>query len=316
MIYRYMRQQKIFSAFLQKYNDVERSVCIHRLNRNYLASSFFFIIFLVCIIIALAGPLWGYKNVAEHRRGLDLVLAMDVSRSMNAEDALPSRLIRASLLAQELVKENPGTRFAVAVGKGSAVLSIPLTDDSEAILACLQGLSSSIITSQGTNIENLILASLSAFQNNLPSQRRIILFSDGEVHAGNMNAVLRNIEDADASIISVGLGLVDGSPIPIMLHNSEREVLRNPDNSMVMTSLHAESLKEIAERSGGLYIDGNQSDTLARLKDQIQPLSRESFSSGFKREARSWWYVFIFLAILFYGISKWMELSSFWRKKK
>ncbi|MDR2900029.1 MAG: VWA domain-containing protein [Treponema sp.] len=310
MIYRYVKQQKVFIVFLQKYDEAEQTKMIRRLNGRYVFMSFFFVLFLVCIIIALTGPLWGYRNVTEHRRGIDVVFAMDVSRSMNAQDALPSRLIRASLLAQELVKEMPGTRFAVAIAKGSGVLAVPLTDDPEAILACLNGLSSSAITSQGTNLESLILASISAFQNSSPTQRRIIVFSDGEAHAGNLNAILKNVQDTDAGIISVGLGLEEGSPIPI-----ERDVLRNPDGSIVMSSLHPESLKEAAERSGGIYIDGNQQDALARLKDYIQALSSELVSQGFRREQRSWWHLFVIFALLAYGISKWIELYQ-GRKKR
>lgn len=314
IIYRYIKQQNMFSAFLQKYDERKRSSRIRSLNRRYLISSFFFFIFLVCIMLALAGPRFGYKQVIEYRRGLDVVFAMDVSRSMNAQDTFPSRLIRASLLAQELVKENPGTRFAVALAKGSGVLAIPLTDDAEAVLVCLQGLSSSVITSQGTNIENLIFASLSAFQQGFPTQRRIILFSDGEALAGNMNAFLQNAEDADAGIISVGLGLTDGSPIPLISNHSEQDVLRNPDFSIVLSSLHEEVLKEAAERSGGIYIDGNQQNAFARLKEHIQSLSSESVLQRSRLEKKSWWTFFLILAVIAYGISKLFELD--WRKKR
>jgi Ca-activated chloride channel family protein len=313
IIFRYIKQQKVFLIFLQKYHEAERSSWIRSVNIRYILASIFFMIFLVCIIVALVGPRFGYRNVTEHRRGLDVVFAMDVSRSMNAQDVLPSRLIRAALLAEELVKENPGMRFAVAIGKGSGVLALPLTDDAEALLSCLQGLSSSAMTSQGTNIENLLLASLSAFQNSFPTQRRIIIFSDGEAHAGNINTVLQNVQDADVSIISVGLGRTDGSPIPIILNNVESDILRNPDGSAVMTSLHAESLKDAAERTGGVYIDGNQQDALARLKEQMTLLSADSVSPGFRREAKTWWHLFVILAILAYGISKWIEFG--WRKK-
>jgi Ca-activated chloride channel family protein len=314
MMYRYVKQQKVFFVFLQKFYEDERSSLIRRLNRRYMFSSIFFIIFLVCIILSLAGPRFGYRNVTEYRRGLDLVFAMDVSRSMNAQDALPSRLIRASLLAQELVKENPGTRFAVAAAKGSGILAVPLTDDSEAVLSCLQALSSSVMTSQGTNIENLILASLSAFQNSFPTQRKIILFSDGEVHAGNLNAVFQQVQDADVSIISVGLGLTSGSPIPVISNHSNNEVLRNPLGEVVISSLHPETLMDAAERSGGMYIDGNQADAFARLKAYVQSLSSESVSQGFRREAALWWHLFVILALLSYGISKCFELSL--RRKK
>jgi Ca-activated chloride channel family protein len=227
---------------------------------------------------------------------------------MNAQDAIPSRLIRASLLAQELVKEAPGTRFAVAIAKGSGVLAIPLTDDSEAVLACLNGLSSSSMTSQGTNLENLLVSALSAFQQSFPTQRRIIVFSDGETQAENMNAVLQNVQDEDVSIISVALGLESGSPVPI-----GNDVLKNPDGTTVMTALQPESLMNAAEITGGIYIDGNQTDALARLKHHIASLSSEEVSSGFRREQRSWWHVFVIIALFAYGLSKFLETG--WRKK-
>jgi Ca-activated chloride channel family protein len=312
MMRRYVKQKKVFSLFLQKYNEEEQSVWMRRLHNRYLTSSFFFIIFLLCIIFALSSPKWGYRNVIEQRRGVDVVFAMDVSRSMNAQDAVPSRLIRASLLAQELVKENPGMRFAVAIAKGSGILAIPLTDDREAVLACLNGLSSSSMTSQGTNLESLLLSSLSAFQQSFPTQRRIMLFSDGEAQSGNINSLLQNVQDADAAVISVGMGLEEGSPVPVIFNHLENDVLKNPDGTTVMTSLHPESLKNAAERTGGVYIDGNQADAFARLKNQIESLSSENVSSGFRREQRTWRHLFVIIAIIAYGISKWFETS--WRR--
>jgi Ca-activated chloride channel family protein len=308
MIYRYVKQQKLMLLFSQKYSEIEQSFLIRRLNRRYIITSFCFIIFMLLIIFALSAPRWGYKNVTERRRGLDVVFAMDVSRSMNAQDALPSRLVRASLLAQELVKDMPGTRFAVAIAKGSGVLSVPLTDDSEAVITCLNSLSSSVMTSQGTNLESLIRASLSAFQSSSSTQRRIILFSDGETHAGNMNSILQNVQDADVGIISVALGLEKGSPIPV-----ENNVLKKPDGSTVISFLYPELLMNVAERTNGIYIDGNHQDALARLKYQVQLLSSESISSSFRREPRTWWHIFVLLALFAYGLSKWFEMS--WRQK-
>ncbi len=307
MLYQYVRQQKIFLVFLQKYNEEKQISRIRWLNGRYIVMSFFFMVFLVCIIIALAGPRWGYRMVTEHRRGLDVVFAMDVSRSMDVKDVVPSRLIRASLLAQELVKASPGTRFAVTIGKGSGILAVPLTDDPEAILGCLNGLSSSVITSQGTNLENLILAAVSGFQDSSPARRRIILFSDGEALSGNLNSVLQKVKDADIGIITVALGLQDGGPVP-----AGQDTLRGPDGSAVISYLQPESLVHAAERTGGLYIDGSQKDALARLNSQVQSLSSESSSSGSRREQKSQWYLFVIFALMAYGISRWVESGWGW----
>ncbi len=112
------------------------------------------------------------------------------------------------------------------------------------------------------------------------------------------------VSDADAVIISVALGLINGSPIPV-----ENSVLRNNDGSIVMTSMNPESLRTAAERSGGISIDGNQHDALARLKNQIVPLSQEHLSRGFRREPKTWHHLFIILALIAYGFSKLFELD-------
>jgi Ca-activated chloride channel family protein len=308
MIIHYRKKQKVFRIFFQKYDEAEQSTLIYFLNGRYITSSFFFIIFLACVIISLAGPRFGWENVAEQRRGLDVVFAFDVSRSMNAQDVSPSRLIRASLLAQELVRQTPGMRFAAALGKGSGVLAIPLTDDSEALLTYLNSVSNSALTSQGTNLENLIRAAMSGFQDSVPTQRRIILFSDGEALDGNINSILQDVQNEDIGIISVALGYEEGSPIPV-----EGGVLKNPDGSTVMSYLHSEVLMQAAERSGGVFIDGNQTDAFARLKNLIQSLSSEDVSSGFRREQKSWWHLFLIAALISYGISRLIE--SGWRRK-
>ncbi len=309
MIYHYGKQRKVFFAFFQKYDETEKASLMRRLKGHHIIASFFFMLFLVCIIVALAGPRWGYRNVIDNRRGLDLVFAIDVSRSMNVQDAVPSRLARAVLLAQELVRETPGIRFAAAVGKGSGVLALPLTDDSEAVLAFLNGLSSSVITSRGTNLENLIAAAVSGFVDSFPTHRIIIVFSDGEAHSGNIDPLLETLKDADIELISVALGLEEGGPIP-----AGNDVLRNPDGSIVISSLHPALLMNLAEHSGGMYIDGSKTDALARLKNHLESLLTESVSSGFRREHKSWWHLFVVLALASYAFSRWLELG--WRKKQ
>ncbi|MDR1256700.1 MAG: VWA domain-containing protein, partial [Spirochaetaceae bacterium] len=177
------------------------------LRLRYAASSLFFVIFFACMVFALAGPHSGIRFVREMRRGADVVLAFDLSRSMNVRDASPlpasdgaarglssSRLERSVHTAKDLVQNllsgsaAKDIRFGAALGKGEAVLAVPLTGDTEALFALLDNLSTLAITSRGTNLEKLVDTAASAFQDNFPSARYIALFSDGEALSGSIQA--------------------------------------------------------------------------------------------------------------------------------
>jgi Ca-activated chloride channel family protein len=290
---------------------------------RYILSSFFFLLFFVFLVVSLAGPRWGTQLVPEFRRGVDVVLAIDLSRSMDVRDGgegSPSRLERSAAIARELVTFSGGARFAVAIGKGAGVLTVPLTDDAEAVMVFLEGLSTSLITGRGTNLESLIMAASGAFQSSFPTRRHIILFSDGEDHQGSFSQGIEKALAGDISITAVGLGSEAGGAVPgpsslLPAGGRAAEGLAVPSGAdtgsveTVMSFLRRDTLRNAAERTGGIYLDGTHEYAAALLSDHIAAVSpgiggSGSGPAGFRQERISRSYIFIIAALIFLGLSK------------
>jgi Ca-activated chloride channel family protein len=279
---------------------------------RYFLSSAFFLTFLGCVILALAGPRWGTRLSPEFRRGLDVILAVDLSRSMDVRDMpdhpeTPSRLERGILLARTLAANAGGNRFGVVIGKGMGVLAVPLTEDTEVVLSFLEGLSTGVLTGTGTNLESLIDAASGAFIDAFPTRRRIVLFSDGEALRGSFSAAIDRAAERDITLTVVGLGSETGGPVP-----GDPGAERRDESLGIISFLRAETLRNAASRTGGIYIDGGEESAAARLLGDLLSASADSFTGGFKREVKRQWHLFILAALTALGLSKLSARS--WRR--
>jgi Ca-activated chloride channel family protein len=294
---------------------------VSRIRFRYIVSAVSFRLFLACMIIALAQPRGGSRLVSETRRGVDVIFAVDLSRSMEVRDISsggPSRLDRAAALAADLAKRpgfvnrSPGSasgiRFGAAIGKSRGALALPLTEDAEAINGFLAGLSGSAITGRGTNLESLVDAAAAGFQDAFPSRRRIILLSDGEAQGGALNAAADRAAAAEIALIAVGLGSGEGGVVPL-----GNEALLGEDGRPVVSSLRPDALREAAERTGGFYLDGNRGNAAAQLAEHLSALASggsgasQAAVKGFRREPRPLAHIFIIAALILMGISAIME---------
>jgi Ca-activated chloride channel family protein len=292
---------------------------IREIRLRFIFSVLFFILFLCLMIIALAGPRWGTRVVPEMRRGVDVVLALDLSRSMDVQDLPPSlgtpggeslsRMRRGAAVARELVSASPGIRFGVAIGKGNGILAVPLTDDTEAVTGFLNALSGSAVTGRGTNLEKLLDAACSAFQDSLPTRREIILFSDGELLSGSLNAALDRARTADIRVIALGLGSEEGGPVPM-----GGDFLQGETGVPVFSSLRSGALRSAAERTGGIYVDGNRNDAGPALINHLASLGAAETARGYRREPRPRWHLFVIAALAALGTAKFLE-KGYGRKR-
>jgi Ca-activated chloride channel family protein len=261
---------------------------------RYRLSRLCFWISLAALIGSLAGPHWGLRQVIEYRRGLDVILALDTSRSMEVRDLGPSRLERVVDISRELAEETWGFRLGTALGRGRGTLALPLTEDREVILSFLESLKDTVYTGVGTNLESLIDAAASAFLEDSPSRRVIVLLSDGEALSGSLAAAVRQVRSAGISIAAVGAGTTEGGPVP----------RKEGEEDEVLSCLRREVLEEAADRTGGIYIDGADPQAGLNLRLYLESLAGERETGGLRRESRPRWRLFLMAALAALGLSK------------
>ena len=310
MAARYRKSRKSASSFAAAAVPGGDSHNLGReLKKRMIISDIFFLFFTCFCIVALAGPRWGIRLVADYRRSVDIILAFDLSQSMNVRDSAAansaeniSRLERSTGIAAELVGILGDVRLGAAIGKGRGVLAVPLTYDSGTILSFLYGLDSRSVTGSGTNLESLINAASASFHDNIPHSRAIVLFSDGENLSGSFQSAVEKARRAGISISSAGVGRDSGSPVPVEKGPlAPGGFLLDADGTPVISARQSSALKMAAEKTGGIYVDGSRIDTAAALASYINSLTSESRLSGHRREANPRWQVFILLSLACYG---------------
>src|SRR5262249_25869715 len=166
------------------------------------------------LVLALAGPMWGFRWEQVKREGIDLVVALDTSRSMLATDVKPNRLTRAKLAVRDLVTEARGDRLALVPFAGTAFLQCPVTLDTGAFLQSLDAVEVGIIPRGGTALAAAIDTSLDAFEGREGSHQAIVLLTDGESHEGDLDAALGRAKERGVRIFTVGIGTTEGELVP------------------------------------------------------------------------------------------------------
>jgi len=288
--------------FLDILNRKKRARLTDDLEKKLFISIALFRLFFAFSIVALSGPRWGTGYApAEYKRGLDIVFAIDVSRSMDIHDArradtFQSRLERGLSIARETAASVTGARFAAAVGRGRGYLAIPLTYDNEAALVFLESIDIFSMTGRSTNLESLVEAAAGAFQSTSPASRVIVLISDGESHSGILRNALNQCASDGIIVSAVAVGSDEGREIP--------EQANVPDSLSVMSRRDASVMKGAAERTGGIYIDGDREDAALTLSSHLLSLSKEMSPGESRSESKQRRTLFIVLALIAYGASK------------
>ena len=208
---------------------------------------------LACVVVSLAQPRLGYTWEQSKRKGRDVLIAIDCSRSMLATDLAPNRLGRAKLAAQDFVGQLKGDRIGLIAFAGSAFLQAPLTVDYGAMLNSLAELDTTIIPRGGTNIAVAIKEAVEAFGKGESDNRCLIIFTDGEELDADGLAAAEAQKDR-IKIFTVGLGSADGSLIPVPGQNGGTAFVKDENGEIVKSKLDEDRLRKIAEVTGGFYV--------------------------------------------------------------
>lgn len=255
---------------------------------------------LVFLVIALAQPRWGFQWQDLKQRGVDIIVALDVSTSMRATDIKPSRLERAKHKVADLLRMLKGDRIGVVAFAGTSFLHCPLTLDYQAAEMFLGALDTDLIPLQGTALGHAIETSIQAFSTIERKSKAILLITDGEDHEGAVSKAIQRAQKEGVKIFVIGIGRDEGVPVPDQNGGGFK---RNPSGEIVLSKINEPLLEKIALDTGGAYVRSVLGDTdLQTLYlDQIQQSieKKELKSSRRKRwTERFQWFVFVGLLCL------------------
>jgi tetratricopeptide (TPR) repeat protein len=216
------------------------------------------------LILALANPQVGTRLEEVKRKGIDVFVALDVSLSMKAEDIRPSRLDKAKRDVSSLLRKLKGDRVGLVVFAGDAFVQFPLTADYSAADLFINAVDVDAVPTPGTMIGVAIEKALESFRKDLPTQKAIIVVSDGENTEGDISGAIKEAKDAGVRVYTIGMGTPDGAPIPIYNGSQRVDYKRDRSGNVVVTKLDETALQQIANGTGGAYLratsGGNEID--------------------------------------------------------
>ncbi|MBT3217134.1 MAG: VWA domain-containing protein [Candidatus Marinimicrobia bacterium] len=262
----------------------------------------FFAFSLMLLIFAVSGPQIGIRLSPVERKGIDLVFAIDVSNSMNAEDVKPSRLEKAKYEISQVIRRLKGDRVAMIVYAGVSHFYLPLTTDYEAAQLFLENIDTGMIPTQGTSLSSALNTAISGFQEESQKHKVVILVSDGEDHEGEAVAIAEKATKNGMTIHTVGVGTLKGSLIPVP-HQRENNMQYKRDRSgkLVTTMLNEGILKDLAEAGNGIYTRfDNRQGGFNALLNAVDDMEKKTFKTFVYSEFEDRYQIFTALSMLFW----------------
>lgn len=259
------------------------------------------------LLLALARPQWGWRDEEIHRRGTDLLFAVDTSKSMLAQDVHPNRLARAKLAVLDLLDRLEGDRVGLIAFAGTAFLQCPLTLDHDAFRTSLDAMDTNIIPKGGTDLAKALREAIVALGNAATGQKILLLLTDGEDLEQDGLAAAREAARAGLRVFTIGVGTPNGELVPVPGPNGTLDFAKDPEGRVVKSRLDEKRLAEIARITGGLYQPlGAQGDgLLAVYQKGLSSLSRERILSRHHRTPIERFPWFVGLALLLLA-TEWM----------
>ena len=206
---------------------------------------------LVLLVIAVARPRYGTKKETLLTKGVEVVVALDISNSMMAEDIVPSRLDKAKRLISRMMTQASGNKFALIVYAGDAFVQLPITDDQVSANMFLNQITPSLIKRQGTNVGEAIDLACRSFSDNEKIGKAIVVITDGENHEGGAEEAARRASEQGIKVYVMGIGTAKGGRIPA---GKSGEFLRDREGNIVVTKLNEAMAQSIATAGNGTYI--------------------------------------------------------------
>ena len=221
------------------------------------------------LIFMIARPQVGSKISHEKREGIEVLIALDISNSMMAQDVIPSRLEKSKLLIEDLVDHFTNDKVGLVVFAGDAFVQLPITNDYVSAKMFLQNINPSLITTQGTDLARAISLSQSCFTQREHIGRAIIVITDGEDHEGGALEAAREAYKKGINVFILGVGTSKGAPIP----DGNGGYLKDNSGQTVLSALNEQMCQQVAKAGNGVYIHvDNTSDAQERLNKELSKL--------------------------------------------
>ncbi len=236
---------------------------------------------LTFLTMGLVNPKMGTKLETVKREGVDVVFAVDVSKSMLAEDIAPNRLEKAKRLVSEIINELASDRVGIIAYAGQAYPQLPITTDYGAAKMFLQSLTTDMLSSQGTAIDEAIELAATYFDDEEQTNRVLFVISDGEDHSeGALIDAVELATDQGIRIYTIGVGGTKGAPIPIKRNGVVESLKKDSEGEVVITRLNEEILMEIAAEGNGAYIDGeNTAAAVEAIQEILSQMDKKEFEA-------------------------------------
>ncbi len=252
----------------------------------------------IFLVLAAARPQWGFKWEEVKQKGLDIIVAIDTSRSMLAEDIKPNRLGRAKLAALDLISIAKSDRLGLVTFAGIAFLQCPFTLDDEAFRQSVNVIDVDIMPQGGTAIGEAINIAVEAFKEGTENHRIIVIFTDGEDLEGNAIIAAENASKKGIKIFTIGVGTSEGETLRVMGKTGKMETVLDENGRPVVSRLNEKLLNEIAAKTGGFYLQLTGAKTIETLYERgIAPLPKGEQSSRLVKKFNERFYMPLLIAI-------------------
>ena len=272
-------------------------------NSSTFKSTFKLILLLLGIaflVISLVNPKMGSKLKTLKREGVDVVFALDVSRSMLAEDIAPNRLEKAKQIISKIIDKLGSDRVGIIIYAGNSYPLLPITTDHAAANMFLQNANPDMVSSQGTAINEALELAKTYYNNDEQTNRFLVIISDGEDHQEETKQVALNLANEGVKIYTVGVGTEKGGPIPMRLNGAMIGYKKDNKGETVITKLIPEVLQGIADAADGAYINGNVTEIpVKQISDIIANAQKSEFETKQFSDYKDQFQWFLAIGILF-----------------
>ena len=277
------------------------------------------------LIVALVNPKMGTKIKTIKREGVDIVFALDVSKSMLAEDIAPNRLEKAKQIISKIISKLGSDRVGIIIYAGNAYPLLPITTDQAAAKMFLQNASPDMVSSQGTAINEALKLAKSYYDDDEQTNRYLFIVSDGEDHEENVSYIADEATKEGIKIFTIGVGLPEGGPIPLKRDGTLIGYKKDRKGEVVITRLNEKTLQQIATEGNGQYLYGNNTaKTVEYVDNLLLKADKKEFEtkqfSDFKDQFQ--WFIaagilfLIFDTLMLNKKTNWIQKLNLFNEKK